>query len=78
MDLQTAAIQITVTVRHRSRTILTKTVPFVLAKAKGHTVRIPLAKPVPDGASARIPVQTITGGTTPTTATTNRTSKLHG
>ena len=64
--------------RHRGKTILKKTVPFVLAKATGHTVKIPLAKPVPNGASARITVQTSTGGTAPTTATTTRTIKLHG
>ena len=63
--------------RHRGKTILKKTVPFVLAKAKGHTVKIPLAKSVPNGASARITVQTSTGGTAPTTATTTRTIKLH-
>jgi hypothetical protein len=78
VDLQTAAIQITVTVLHRGKTILKKTVPFVLAKAKGHAVRIALVKPVPAGSRARILVQTSTGGTAPTTATTSRTITLHG
>jgi hypothetical protein len=78
VDLQTAAIQLTVSVRHHGRTILSKTVPFVLAKAKGHTVTIPLIKAIPAGASARITVQTRTGGITPTTTTTSRTIKLHG
>ena len=78
VDLQTSAIQLTVAVRHRGRTILTKSVPFLLAKATGHTIRIPLVKAIPAGASARITVQTRTGGITPTTATTSRTIKLHG
>ena len=78
VDLQTSAIQLTVTVRHRGRRILAKSVPFLLAKAHGHTIRIPLAKAIPAGASARITVQTRTGGITPTTATTSRTIKLHG
>jgi hypothetical protein len=78
VDLQTSAIQITVAVRHSGRTILTKSVPFLLAKATGHTIRIPLAKSIPAGASARITVQTRTGGTTPTTTTTSRTIKLRG
>ena len=78
LDLQTSAIELTVAVHHRRRTILTKTVPFLLAKATGRTIRIPLAKAIPAGASARITIQTRTGGITPTTTTTSRTIKLHG
>jgi hypothetical protein len=77
VSLQTSSIQLTVAVLHRGRKILAKSVPFLLAKATGHTIRIPLAKAIPAGASARITVQTRTGGTTPTTTTTRRTIKLH-
>ncbi len=78
LDVQTTAIQLTVAVSHGGRTILTKNVPVLLAAATNHTIRIRLVKTTPAGASARITVQTRTGGITPTVRTTSSTIKLHG
>jgi Bacterial Ig-like domain (group 3) len=76
VDLQSAAIELGVKLTRHGRAILTKAAPFVLAKAKRNTIRIPLGRAVPAGTLARITVQTRMGGTTPESATTHRTIKL--